>query len=258
MPSSVSVIMPTYARPERHESAYTIFAKSAYSYREMLVYDDSPQPSAFFTSLHDSRVRYFHSPTRLTIGAKRNALIKLARGTLIAHQDDDDVYAPAYLGEMIKRLGGDDFVKLSVFNVFDERDGSRWRWDTRGGALGRVLGAKLSIKIPFVSAFASNASVDSVRWGYGFSYVYRRSLCTVRGVWFPDLNRGEDYGFIKRARDVGAQMKQVDDCADLVWHTVHDRSTSASFPQTRLAGPAPRSITSGAIDALVEYSTHNH
>lgn len=253
MSASVSVIMPTYGRPDRHESAYTSFAKSAYPFREMLVYDDSPEQSTFFTSLRDPRVRYFYSPERLTIGAKRNALIKLARGAVIAHQDDDDVYAPAYLGEMIKRLNGDDLVKLSVFNVFDERDGSRWRWDTRGGSLGRILGAKLSVKIPFLSSFTTDAAIETVRWGYGFSYMYRRTLCTVRGVWFPDINLREDYEFIVRARRVGAKMKQIDDCADLVWHTVHDRSTSASFPQTRLAGPAPRSTTSGALAAFAGY-----
>jgi hypothetical protein len=231
----VSVIMPTN-RPERHAMAYRWFARSRYPNRELLVFDDSPQPSEFFRGLNDRRVSYLHAPGKWSIGAKRNHLITQSRGQVIAHQDDDDSYHPTYLGAMVQRLSDADLVKLSVFNVYDERDGSKWRWDTRSsGGAQKLLGAKFSLAVPSFGL----ASTEKTRWGYGFCYVYRRALYE-HGVRFPDIDRGEDYEFVRAARAAGARLKQVDDCADLVWHVVHDLSTSACAPQARIdGGPQP-------------------
>jgi glycosyltransferase involved in cell wall biosynthesis len=207
----VSVTMPTYERSDRHALAYSQFDCSRYPNKELLVLDDSLHPSPFFSSLADPRVVYLHSRLRMSVGAKRNELARRARGFAIVHQDDDDTYAPEYISAMVSHLWNADFVKLSVFNVLDERTSRKWQWDTRLGL----------------------ASNDVTRWGYGFSYVYRRSLLSAAR--FPDVDRREDYGFVRQIRRVGARLKQVSDYADLVWHTIHGSSTSVCFPQIRLS-----------------------
>lgn len=245
----VSCISPTFDRADRHESLYASFDRQRYPYKELVVLDDSPEPSEFFLSLQDRRVRYRHDPTRLSIGSKRNACITASRGSVIAHLDDDDHYAKGYLGCMVQALKDADLVKLSVFNVYNEHDDSKWRWDTRtsGGAQSLISATRrgLCLLVPF-----GWASTDVSMWGFGFSYVYRRSLWEAVGG-FADMNCREDYDFIKRAREVGARLKQVPDCADKVWHTVHKQSTSTVFPQTRLDGPTPTPVTNYAVGAII-------
>jgi hypothetical protein len=160
---------------------------------------------------------------------------------VIQHQDDDDLYAPDYTHAMVDRLGDGDLVKLCVFNIVHERDGSKWRWDTRSSGGAQVLLSSkwkgLCLSVP------SGTAVNDINtWGHGFSYVYRRDLAM--SVPFPRTNRREDYEFVRRAREAGADCKQIADCADLVWHAVHDGSLSACFPQVRLDGPTPTPLTS--------------
>jgi len=239
-PPLVSHIVPTYKRPDRHESLYACFCESAWPNKELLIADELGEPSPFFLRLRDRRVRYWHSGKRTTIGDKRNFLVHKARGQIVQHQDDDDHYAQGYTHAMVARLSDCDLVKLSVFNILHERDGSKWRWDTRSSGGGQALFSSkfkgLCISVPF-----GLAVTDVTLWGFGFSYVYRRELAL--RVPFPGINRREDYEFVRQARAAGARCKQVADCADLVWHHVHDMSTSACFPQVRLDGPTPIPLT---------------
>jgi len=245
----VSCICPTYGRPDRHQRAYHCFSSLSYPRKELLVLDDSQSPSRFFMTLRDPRVRYWHSPARKSVGRKRNELISLAQGDVIQHQDDDDHYAPEYTRVMVDHLLDADLVKLSVFNILNERDNSRWMWDTRiSGGAQSVLSAKhsgLSVSLP-----RGWADSDVALWGFGFSYVYRRALW--ERAPFPDVNLREDYEFIKRARSVGGRLKHIADCPYLVWHSVHRDSMSTTFPQVRLdSGMQPTSVdVAGASVAM--------
>src|SRR3978361_2118037 len=98
----VSVVTPTFGRERYLAGLYQGFAAQTHQDRELLVFDDSPVPSAFFARLAGPRVRYLHAPERLTIGEKRNRLIELATGEVIAFFDDDDHYAPGYLRAMLR------------------------------------------------------------------------------------------------------------------------------------------------------------
>ena len=54
-----------------------------------------------------------------TLGAKRNRLAAEATGDVLAHFDDDDLYAPEYIATMVGAMEreGADFVKLSAWLV---------------------------------------------------------------------------------------------------------------------------------------------
>jgi hypothetical protein len=62
--------------------------------RELIVIDDAPEPSAFFADLADPSVRYIRVEKPVQLGEKRNLLSREARGTVIAHFDDDDWCVP--------------------------------------------------------------------------------------------------------------------------------------------------------------------
>ncbi len=233
----VSVICPTYNRQDLHENLYLAFIRQTYRNKELLVADDSPAPSPFFATLQDKRVKYCHQP-RATIGAKRNTLCEMATGEIIAHFDDDDYYAPKYLEKMVNKLGNADLVKLSKWLAWREKDGTLWEWDTRlldvthfvvHGKENQIVTTKLRSQIADVDAY-----VDKNIWGYGFSYVYRKSLW--KECRFENMDLGEDYDFVSRAKSLGKSLIHFPDEEHIVLHTIHPKGTSLIYPQYRHDG----------------------
>jgi glycosyltransferase involved in cell wall biosynthesis len=191
-PIKVSVICPTYVgRHDRHQDFYRTFANQTYEHKELLVLDDGGPPSPFFSDLGttDLRVRYEHRGVRSPIGEKRNRLVLAASGSVIAHFDDDDWYAPEYLSRMIDRLvdADADLVKLGVWRMKSPM--GRRDCDVRRRAPNMV-------------------------WGWGFSYVYRRYVAT--RVSFPHVSHAEDYAFVHGLHTVGMNTVLVEDGAHWV------------------------------------------
>ncbi len=248
---SVSVIVPTFGRPDYHEHLYKVFASQTYPLKDLWVLDDSPAPSMFFARVCDPRVHYQWTPTRMSIGAKRNSLIAESTGQILVHQDDDDHYAPTYVATMIGRLQDDgvELTKLSVWDAQSAYDRSIWRWDTRnvGPTHFAVSGSSPALRLPSSSAMDMG---DNALWGYGFSYVFTRSAWYMSP--FPDMNLGEDMAFVERLRQL-ARVSHQADLPHLVLHTIHSRSTSHIYPQECRAwcipcGDAPASM-------LADYGT---
>ena len=242
----ISIITPTFGRERYLPSLYRCFDEQTHADRELLVHDDSPSPSPFFSALSDARVTYLHAAARLTIGEKRNQLIERARGDLVAFFDDDDHYAPGYLAAMAAALGDADLVKLSGWFALSIPDDAFFYWDTAQnhplhykvgeGPVGFVTSAQL--KPDFVAK-----NVD----GYGFSYLFRRSV--FGAARFPAKNFGEDLSFVQSLRAGGARIRHVDDQAGLVVHMLHNRNSSVIFPQYRL----PRGLAARLFPGLPAY-----
>ncbi|MFY0537714.1 glycosyltransferase [Nannocystis pusilla] len=206
----ISAICPTYARSDRHALLYEAFLHQDHADSELLVLDDSPEPSSFFLALDDPRVCYEHLPVRQSIGAKRNMLVARARGEVVVHFDDDDYYAPDYLARMAEALADDDFVTLGEWHAWQEATATMWRWDTTRVDAAHAHVSRtgyrwiedMAAHIGGMAAYVDvDGFVESTSWGFGFSYGYRRL------VWqecpFPDRNHGEDYVFSRHARTRG-------------------------------------------------------
>ncbi len=232
----VSVICPTYNREDRLPNLYALFLHQTYENRELLVLDDSPIPSSFFTNLQDERVKYIHIPNQSSIGSKRNLLCQMAHGDIIAHFDDDDYYAPSYLTTMVENLGEADLIKLSVWLAWKESDGSLWEWDTRKVSPLHYAISGWTQTMHIVSledAFSSTETKKDWRdknlWGFGFSFVYRKSLWEQFS--FENTSSGEDYIFVSKAQKAGKLIKHIPDSTHMTIHTLHPESTSKIFPQ---------------------------
>ena len=236
----VSVLCPTYGRPERHEQLHHVFDQQTWPDKDLWILDDSPAPSPFFRQLGDPRVRYLHSAERMTVGAKRNWLLACCHGDVVAHFDDDDWYAPDYLYIMVGALQREplDFVKLSVWNAMSEADGSFWQVDTHTLLPKHFVVS--SHKPPEEQSLSDDEmaalppeTYDGNLWGYGFSYVYRRIVG--ERTPFLSVDFGEDFEFVKRVRKTSARLGHLGDHADKVVHTMHPKNTAQRiFPQTRL------------------------
>jgi len=200
-PPTVSVICPTYNREAMHEKFYQVFHNQDYALKDLWILDDTYTPSRFFSQCTDPEVHYVHMPQKRTIGAKRNQLITMSSGSVVAHFDDDDWYARTYLSSMVDAMvrTNADLVKLSMWKEHRPSDNHRRVFDARRRVHGDM-------------------------WGWGFSYVYRRYAATCAS--FPHINSGEDYAFVTALQKKGLKTVQVDGGIDWVEHVLHGRNSS--------------------------------
>lgn len=225
----VSVVTPTWNREAFLPLAYRSFASQRVPALEWIVIDDSDTPSAFMASLNDERVMYRHLRTRLTIGEKRNLAAELARGEVIAHFDDDEVYAPDYLSTMLgqMRMRDAQFVKLGAFFLYSRVYGQFAYWDLmRKSGLHFCWSDQPMTVLNFPQ---DNPSFADNHLGYGFSYVYTKRLWAAQP--FEPRSFNEDGRFITAARSRGARIALATDDAGLCLHVLHAHNTSKCFPQ---------------------------
>lgn len=194
----VSVICPTM--PERsalHPLVYACFQAQTHEDKELVVFDSGGPPSQFWTSLQDDRVKYIHDPMQyVTVGAKRNRLVKEAQGAIIAMCDDDNLYGPAYLETMVLHLAssGAAVVSLAGFYGVSMYDGS-WEYYKNVGGRGET----------------------HVFWKHG-------------DLQFDDsVTWGEETRFVDVARDKG--LHRVWDDAGIFLHIGHGRNLTAVHPE---------------------------
>ena len=116
----VSCIMPTRNRRAFLKQALTYFERQDYPNRELIIVDDGDDHVADLIP-SDPRVRYVSLAKRTSIGAKRNLACEMAKGTIIAHWDDDDWYAPHRLSYQVAPLlaGKGDLTGLETSCFFD-------------------------------------------------------------------------------------------------------------------------------------------
>ena len=77
----VSVVVVTHNRERFMRAIHDVYARQTHPDTELLILDDSDEPSPFLSRLDDPRVRYTHLTQRMSIGAKRNRLIEQAWGS---------------------------------------------------------------------------------------------------------------------------------------------------------------------------------
>lgn len=150
------------------------------------------KPSPFFSNCEDERLMHVSihvdTPQSFSLGLKRNICTHVASGIYVAHFDDDDIYAPRYLETMLQEMceQGWDAITLGTFYIYE----------IATGKFGHVNPRKTHAGDP--------ASLDSLEYGYGFSYMYTRDIATT--IPFPDVNfeaesaAGEDWPFFQRIR----------------------------------------------------------
>lgn len=83
----VSLVMPTYNRPQYVPTAIRSFLQQTYSNLELIIVNDG---GYIFHLPQDSRIHVFDLDNRTPTGTKRNIGADAASGDIIANLDDDD------------------------------------------------------------------------------------------------------------------------------------------------------------------------
>ncbi|MCG7522409.1 glycosyltransferase family 2 protein [Ruegeria sp. Ofav3-42] len=106
MTVSVSVILPSYGRPDSLKVACESVLSQSYRDLELIVIDDASEIALLpvVEALEDDRVRYVRHEVNGGPAKARNTGLKLAQGRFIAFQDSDDMWLPDKLSRQIEKL----------------------------------------------------------------------------------------------------------------------------------------------------------
>ena len=143
----VSVIVPTFQRPEFLRAALQSVLRQTFKDFEVLVVDDgSPMdPAPLVNALDDPRIRYFRHQSNRGEAAARNTGLRSARGDYVAFLDDDDEWLPEKLRwqlDVFARSSPEVGCVTGGFVVVRAHDGQVLREDIptqRGDLLGQLL-----------------------------------------------------------------------------------------------------------------------
>lgn len=89
----ISCIMPTYNRRAFVPHAIRYFLRQTYPHKELIILDDGTDKVEDLIPQMPN-IRYYPLDQKITLGAKLNLGCAHAQGSIVAHWDDDDWYAP--------------------------------------------------------------------------------------------------------------------------------------------------------------------
>lgn len=160
----VSCICPTKNRPEYLSQAITAFLDQDYPAKELVIVDDG---ESIQDLIPGGEPILLIRTVSATIGRKRNIACNMARGSIICHWDDDDIYFRHRISEQVLALeeSGADITGYSDMLFVDEANKKAWQ-------------------------FMGNED-----YAVGVSFCYRKRFWESRK--FADLNVSEDNEFIR-------------------------------------------------------------
>jgi glycosyltransferase involved in cell wall biosynthesis len=102
----VSVITPTYNRPDYLKNALTSAVRQTYRNIEIIVSDNCSleNPQAIIDAFNDPRIRFFRNSTNLGMFANTMNAFKMARGKYVASLLDDDMWEEDFLEKLVPPL----------------------------------------------------------------------------------------------------------------------------------------------------------
>jgi len=102
----ISVIIPTYNRPEYLKVAIASAVQQTYQNIEIIISDNcsTTNTQAIIESFDDSRIRFWRQPTNVGMFANQMHAFKIARGKYVASLHDDDMWNEDFLEKLIPPL----------------------------------------------------------------------------------------------------------------------------------------------------------
>ncbi|MCU7497217.1 MAG: glycosyltransferase, partial [Ignavibacteria bacterium] len=101
----VSVIIPTYNRPQYLRQSIQSVLNQTYTNLEVLIINDAGcDVKSIVDEIGDKRVSYICHENNKGLAAARNTGIRNAKGKYIAYLDDDDIYYPHHISTLVNFL----------------------------------------------------------------------------------------------------------------------------------------------------------
>jgi glycosyltransferase involved in cell wall biosynthesis len=190
MPTTVSVVIPTFNRPQATLKAIASALAQSYPPNEIIVVDDASEPpfSQAAGTIGDPRVKVLSLPTNRGASAARQAGIDAATGDVIAFLDSDDQWLPEKLAAQVAQLARSQDPLVAVSCGWLE-EGSRSRR-----------------RMPIASA--DPADFASGCWfSPGSTVIVPRAAFEIVGPFDPALKRLEDLDWFLRFALRGGRLE---------------------------------------------------
>lgn len=107
----ISILIPTYNRSKFIQLCIMNILRQDYPKEllEVIILDDGETPfieneEYMKKVLFPIKLNYIKQKQKMTIGEKRNKLIKLSKNKIVCFMDDDDIYLPTYISYSYKTL----------------------------------------------------------------------------------------------------------------------------------------------------------
>lgn len=202
----VSLVCPTWNRPEYLEHAVKLFQAQTYRPCELIVIDDS-DPDKRPDLSTSPRVKHVKLTDRLSLGEKHNIGHALAQGEILGFHDDDDWWSPRRLVRQLEPLilGTAQIVGFKRDVVLSVGDPLRW-WKIQGRGSWIGNGAT-NLRIPI----------------HDGSALYSRAILKT-GARFPHRTMNEKVDFLNAAAAGGATWTVIPG-SDLFVYVRHGKNT---------------------------------
>lgn len=116
----VSVVIPTYNRPEYLQQAIASAVNQTYQNIEIIVSDNcSPEnPQKIIESFQDSRIKFWRHPENIGMLPNQMHAFKMAHGKYVASLHDDDMWNEDFLAKLVPPLEADDNLILAFCDQY--------------------------------------------------------------------------------------------------------------------------------------------
>lgn len=229
----VSVIIPTKNRESHLLAAIRHFQAQTWPNKELIILDDSDTNShkVKHAAESDPRIHYIYQAESIAISEKRKLLCELAKGSYIAHFDDDDYYSPTYIERMLAAMIGRDLDFIKLRSWCNYHTSIKVYGFCNVALLDRTRFYRISSQRieRFPRPFTAQEIHNSL-YGYGFSYVYKKSALILASH-ADNIDFGDDIQFANDCLAKGVRIGFHDDLEGLAVHIIHSGNTSSCFAQ---------------------------
>jgi glycosyltransferase involved in cell wall biosynthesis len=236
MPLTVSVVIPTFNRPEATLIAIRSALEQTRQPDEIIVVDDASKPPLHsrVSVLPDPRIRILTFPVNRGASAARQAGVEAAKGDIIAFLDSDDRWLPDKLASQMAVLARSpgDLVAVSC------------------GWLEEGPRSKRRIPIPSsdMEDFASGC------WfAPGSTVIVPRSAFTIVGPLDPALRRLEDLDWFLRFALCGGRLEVTPITGAVISHGRRGRGRPVEEASTRILARFRGRLEPEALRSLNAY-----
>lgn len=188
----ISVIIPTYNRPDKLPRAVkSVLGQTFRSVEALVVNDCGADVSGILAEIGDARVRLVNQERNQGLAAARNRGLDEARGSYVGYLDDDDILTPAHYEKLLPALhASGKRLAYSGALLVEERLGSDgvWRFEDQAVVMNR----------PFDSGWLQYQNLFPVH-----ACLHERSLVDQVGGFDPALEAHEDYDLWLRFHTLG-------------------------------------------------------
>ncbi|MEL4455485.1 glycosyltransferase family 2 protein [Lutimonas vermicola] len=185
MNNLISVIVPTFKRPDRLLRALkSVFSQTCQEF-EILVIDDDPLENhleELLKGLEDDRIRLFKNERKKGANGARNFGILNSKGKFLAFLDDDDEWLPDYLQSQrdILQKSNNSYGLVHADYYFEENQLWKKKHQSYQG----------NILAPLIT--------DRFRIGSGSNIFIKSSVIKTTGLWDEEMKRQQDLEFLVR------------------------------------------------------------